>query len=255
LPAITRKISFPGRYRLVRLLFNPDKQHSYCVDGSYQGMKIDLDLAFLIDWSIYFFGDYEPEVTKVIKKVVKPTDTVIDVGAHIGVYSLLMAKLARKVISIEPVPELNRKLEVNIRRNNLQNVKIFPWVLSNKEEALDFYYPVNQPIGREGNLYQINLPLETIKVQVHSKKLDQLVAEEGLPAVNFIKVDVDGHELPILYGARKTLEIFKPIILFEYDLRTWSNAGCSFQEARQFLKNLGYTLERIHPTNVLAQVA
>lgn len=146
-------------------------------------------------------------------------DVVIDVGANIGEYTLIAAKLvgARgEVIAIEPHPESYSLLRKNIEINRLDNVVALQVALSDKDhqeikliepEVMGVRYPVWASI------------MNTEKVGryffVKTVTLDTLVNKLRLKRVNLLKIDVEGAEVLVLRGAVNTLKRLKPKICIE----------------------------------------
>jgi len=253
LSSVTKRLKMRGLRRLVRWIYDPDKQakNRFVFTIPYEGLKVELDIAYFIEWNLFFFGEYDPGMPQVIKQFVKPGAVCLDVGAHIGSYTLLMAKEASKVIAVEPLPHLIEKLEANISLNKISNVRILPIVLSDKPELVNLYYPLNHPVGREGSLYRKNVCVENVeKVQLEAKTIDQVMQEENCQRLDFIKIDVEGHEYPILLGGEKSIRKHKPAIIFEYEERTWGNAKFTFQEVDDFFSKLGYSLHLIKPKRI-----
>lgn len=244
----TRHIKIPGAKRVVRWIFNPDTHSEglFKFIAIYEAMKVHVDISFFIDWNLFFFGEYDPGINRIIKQYVTPGAVTMDIGANIGCYSLLMAKTASKVYAIEPIPRLIQNLKENIDLNKLKNIIILPIVISDHSGILDVYYLENHPIGREGTLYRkdilaANAPSRKIQ-KTQSKTLDEIAMENNLPKLDFIKIDVEGHEYPILLGAKESIRKYKPVIIFEYDERTWGYESVTFETAKTYFQNLDYSL-------------
>ena len=129
---------------------------------------------------------------------------VIDIGAHIGAYTILAAeKIGEdgKVLSIEPEPKNYKQLLENIKLNNFQNVIPKNIALSDHEGVeklyLNFYTTSHSLVIKNDN---------TFSIEVRVKTLDKLLEEIGLDKIDFIKIDAEGVELEILKGAEKTLK-------------------------------------------------
>lgn len=140
---------------------------------------------------------------------IKPGAIVLDCGAHVGVFShQALARGAGKVIAIEPSP---RNVE-SLRRNFAEEIAagrlvVYPKGVWNKDDLLVLKQMdensaadtvvMQQPGAHEGD----TVPLTTI---------DKLVAELGLDHVDYIKMDIEGAEVPALEGAKETLKRWKP---------------------------------------------
>jgi len=133
---------------------------------------------------------------------IKRKDIIIDVGAHVGVFSLKASRKANegKVISIEPHPVTYNMLVKNIRRNKRTNVISLNLALGEFNGTTKLYlskYPREySTVIRRSDKY-LRVPLKT---------LDQLLQELKLSKVDFIKIDAEGAELDILKGAEEALK-------------------------------------------------
>ena len=135
---------------------------------------------------------------------IQKDDVVIDVGAHVGLFTLKAAKSGAKVVvAIEPHPFNYRILLRNITSNRLRNVIPINLAVSNYSGKAMLYISKH---AREHTLKRELLDEYRGCIEVEVKTLDQLVDELKLSKVNFIKIDAEGAELDILRGAEKTLK-------------------------------------------------
>jgi FkbM family methyltransferase len=190
-----------------------------------------------------FSGDFESSEIHFVQKYLQPGMTVLDVGAHHGLYTLLSSKLvgpSGRVISFEPSPRERKQLVRNVRINFCSNVMIEPYALG-KEPARNNLYVVE---GAEDGCNSLRPPVvvsRTSTVRVDVVTLDQIVPKLRVTKVDFIKLDVEGAELDVLKGALGLLQTApRPVLLVEvYDIRTqpW---GYEAREIVQFLDEQGY---------------
>ncbi len=139
---------------------------------------------------------------------IHPGDIVLDCGASDGDFTREALKAgAAKVISLEITPEsiecLRRNLAAEIAAGK---VVVYPKGVWDKDDVLTMYvdqenFAANTVVGGKGLQPSVQVPLTTI---------DKVVAELGLPRVDFIKMDVEGAEANALTGARETIKRFKP---------------------------------------------
>ncbi|MEM1510841.1 MAG: FkbM family methyltransferase, partial [Thermofilaceae archaeon] len=134
---------------------------------------------------------------------IREDDVIIDVGAHVGVFTLKASRKAKegKVIAIEPHPQNYMLLLKNITINKLENVIPINLALSDSEGVAKLYISQFSP-GHTIKEKRIGLCREGFPnisyIEIKTKTLDQIVDELGLKEVNFIKVDVEGAELDVL---------------------------------------------------------
>src|SRR5207249_2412898 len=91
----------------------------------------------------YYFGMWEPHISRWIDERLSPGDTFIDVGANIGYYSLLAARRVGptgSVVAIEPSPKTFRALEANLAQNRLKNVRTVNAAVSDRQATVPLYH-------------------------------------------------------------------------------------------------------------------
>jgi len=168
------------------------------------------------------------------KETLKKGQNIIDVGANIGVYTILAAEKVSnsgRVIAIEPGPKNYELLIKNIELNNFQNVIPKNIALTDHEGFEKLYlsssFAGHSLVFQENKNSYINIPVTTI---------DKLVEELGFKKIDIIKIDAEGAEMPILKGAEKTLKVnpnIKMLIAcYHYPSET--------KEVCQFLNNKGF---------------
>ena len=156
------------------------------------------DLAFHKVW--------EPEITKLVKEIIKEDQVVIDVGANIGYFTTLFSKLvgkSGKVFSFEPAPNNFEFLKKNVSLNNLQNVTICQMAASDISEKQNLFLSTwNFGDNRLFEKPRDERDLERKQVQVETVRLDEIIHEK----IDFIKIDVQGFELQVINGAKKLFD-------------------------------------------------
>jgi len=184
-------------------------------------------------------GSYEREMFDMTLKLIGKNQTVFDVGANVGWYSLHLAKLVKgvRVYSFEPIPKTYGYLAENIRLNKAGNVTAHNLGLSDRRGKLTFYYypegSVNASLAnltKSDAVRRITCRVTTLDDFIHRKKT----------GVDFIKCDVEGAELLVFKGGMRTIEKNKPVIFAEM-LRKWSaNFNYHPNEIIKLLGGLGY---------------
>ena len=148
---------------------------------------------------------------EILKEIGDKESIFIDVGAHVGRYTIRLAKYYKKVIAIEPHPESVQILRKNIEINKLDNVEVYE-------------YGIGEGLG-EGILHHhggsstfLSAPSQK-QFKVKFTSLDLLITE-CTPCKTVIKIDVEGLEVAVLKGAKRILNECKPILLIElHELR------------------------------------
>lgn len=240
----------PGWERVVRALAPPQQfaSHGLTLAIAPEGYRFTVDRGTLLGWSIHFFGDYEPEVRREIRRLLDRGATAIDAGANVGWHTLLMASIvgpAGRVIAVEPNPTTRARLASAIEANRFSQVTVESRALSDRAGPAGFEAP---PAGHvwdgTGRLVRDAGPNAP---QVHCVTLDDLAAEHALDNVALVKIDVEGWELAVLRGGRRMIESSRPVILFEYDPAYVSRCGGSGDELSDLLFGAGYRLFALRP--------
>lgn len=168
-----------------------------------------------------------------IATMAPPDGVIFDLGANIGLYTLVFAAGGRRrVISFEPSPLVLPYLRRNIDRNGLANVSVEAVALSDQRGTLQFTLDETTTCTSH-----VSAPGEDGTV-VDCVDLDSLVLEGRIPPPHVIKIDVEGHDEAILRGSARTLERFRPIVCLEGGLRDAMGEIPSLSRLRQ----AGYTL-------------
>lgn len=154
---------------------------------------------------------YEPHVTKAVQGILKPGDVFLDLGANIGYYTLLGARLVGntgKVIAFEPNAINLALLYASIVENTLTNVRVFPLAASDSAQLLRM-----QAFGSNGFL----APAEGL--QPGAQYVQAVVVDELLIAerrIDLVKVDIEGYEPFAVRGMAKLIEKHRPLLLTEF---------------------------------------
>jgi FkbM family methyltransferase len=158
----------------------------------------------------------EPEIVGHIQRWVRPGQTVIDVGANIGVHTLLLAQLVGpggKVHCFEPDPQSSRWLLENVRLSGLDQVTPWSLALGSRDGVAELHLDIKA--SRTTSLLSGWVPPidhhSRQRMRVATARLDDL----QIGKVDFVKIDVEGTELDVLAGARETIAASRPVVLVE----------------------------------------
>ena len=180
--------------------------------------------------------DWEPNNDRyVFVSLLREGMTVMDVGANLGLYSLLASRAvgpSGKVYAFEPVPEIFTRLKEHIVLNNATNVIPVPIALSDEKGT------VKMSVMRGESSFFRHLSEKFVEVQV--ERLDDFVEREGIERVDAIKIDVEGAELKVIRGADKTIRRYKPILMVEIQAATLQAAGTTPEELFETIVGYGY---------------
>lgn len=171
--------------------------------------------AFWRVWRGVEAGVQDRENFRFLASFVKPGQTVLDVGAWEGPYTLLLADLvgpAGRVIAFEPDARAGALLRANVSRNGLGNVTIVDRCLSDRVGRASFY---DSRGGTIGTLVPNELVAGFAAATVETTTVDRYCRDRGV-RVDGMKVDVEGAERLVLDGARETIERFSPWVFLEF---------------------------------------
>jgi FkbM family methyltransferase len=216
--ALRRIPRFRGRARFVELPL-----HRYATNRGWgaavevNGYALAVSLDDLIGRSIYLEGSWEHENTAAVRRLLRPGDGVLDVGANIGYFSLLFSRLvgpAGRVRAFEPVPGTAALLRQNLARNPAlaARVQVYEVALSDREGEVRMAvsggpnrgasHVVAAPIDSPGRAAAGVVETRVIR----SRTADSVWEEEGRPRVDLVKLDIEGHELHALKGMGAILD-------------------------------------------------
>jgi FkbM family methyltransferase len=139
--------------------------------------------------------------------------TMLDVGANAGFHALTAGLFFRRVIAFEPTPATAARLERNIMLSALRHIDVKRCALSNREGEATF--AINDRHCGANRLGEERLAPTGGSITVPLRTLDGMANEIG--RVDFIKIDVEGHECEVLEGARKTVEQDRPLLFVEFN--------------------------------------
>jgi FkbM family methyltransferase len=150
-------------------------------------------------------GSYEPEQTRLFRETIRPGDTVLDVGAHVGYYTVLSAVLAGPsgaVWSFEPNPANARFLRRHAEINGLRQVRVEQAAVSNAEGTARFDFGTGSGTGHLAAAGAL---------EVRTLRLDDFCAAHGITP-RAVKIDVEGAEAAVLAGFAATVDSARPVI-------------------------------------------
>lgn len=197
------------KYRLIKCF----KRKGSFVIAKVQGSKMYLSLEDEgISKDLITDKIREMESTKEVLNIVNKGDVILDIGANIGYYALMEARLTGRaglVYACEPVPENFELLKRNIQLNGVTNIEAFNIALGDKNGEVEMY------LSQKSNLHSMSLTKNTSsesRIKVKLLKVDEFLKDKGAP--DFVRMDVEGYENKILQGMDKILQSDKLCKLF-----------------------------------------
>lgn len=205
----------------------------------YHGYSVRLPTRYIN----YFPSTYESDNFNFLRQHCKAGDVVLDVGAHIGLFSSIAAKIAGpagKVYAFEPSPKTNALLKKTISINKLQSVvQVRSEAMGNEVGKTVFYISDGEADNSNSMIsYMQDRKLHGIDVTILT--IDALVKQEHLSKVNFIKIDVEGAEYDAIRGAGETLKNLRPACILAIHPDPISAKGDKLEDIYDFVSNLNY---------------
>jgi FkbM family methyltransferase len=154
----------------------------------------------------YYFGVSEPELFAFYDVFLKPGMTVVDAGANIGLHTLFFAKRVGpegRVYAFEPGQSAFDRLQSHVKRNQLTNVRCFNCALGAAEGIVSL---TENSQDNSRNFVVDDFPGKTGTKNVALRSLNQVLEEESVGRVDFLKIDVEGFEPQVLEGASSYLK-------------------------------------------------
>ena len=209
------------------------------------GVNLSLDVADYFS-CMMFYGRFAPDIVAVLNQLVRPGDSVIDVGAQLGYITSQLAVLVGAqghVQSFEPDPNALPRLRTAVEANDLRCVKIFPFAASDRDADLSFN--VSPMLGWStavNGTHHGDLP----KVAVRGVRIDSLVdAGEIARPVKLVKIDVEGFEVAVLDGMQTLLASDHPYLVMEINPLMLQPGGFTSVDVLARVAKHGYRIYRI----------
>lgn len=215
----------PGKRGLLRLLLEavvlvrprpfawPMRNGNLLAISPYEGLAF----AWTVGWTCFQTGRWEEHVERCIRELLRPGDTAINVGANLGYFTTVMAQCVGpqgRVWALEPVPPTFDRLRLSVSLNGLEQVRALPVALGDSDATAEISF--DPRFAGSASLHGNSSGEHSESHTVHVRRLDDLVASGAVGRPRLVKIDVEGHELPAVRGALRTLEECRPSIIFEY---------------------------------------
>ena len=212
--------------------------------GKWHGYTMTLDLQNWSERLSFFLGRYYDLPTQLtLRSLLRPGDRMLDVGANIGMISLLAARLVGpggRIDAFEPNPRCEERLRQMLRDNRIQHVEVYPFGLSDCAAQAQLTLP-DASTG-SGTLSDVPLEARSPDARYYDVRVcrgdDVIAGNPGRPIA--VKIDVEGHEVRVLRGLGKTIERAQPAFLVETIPEHLERAGSGVEELVGLLRDHGY---------------
>jgi FkbM family methyltransferase len=224
--------------------FRFDREGVWVVDGDGLQWQYDCSASGAVH-GVEFGACHETDEWEIVRSLVRPGATVVDVGANIGWYSVRLARLCgcARVLGFEAAPETFERLTANIRRNECGgSVNAFCLALANESGG---HVALTRGLGTGNHIVHgasdAGVRLQRVRVET----LDGFLAGRDVSELDFVKVDIEGGELNFVRGARETLRCHRPTVMMEVEEGWLARQGDSARELVAEMTGLGFRYDRI----------
>lgn len=192
-------------------------------------------------------GERDPEMCRFIARHVPEGGTFVDAGANIGAYSLAAARRvgpAGRVLAFEAHPGTHAFLRWNLDANGFGWAETFQLALGEQEGAVALEVEEANP----GETHVASGPTSDNAARVRMRPLDDVLREQGVAAIDYLKIDVEGFELPVLRGANRILAASPRVaVQTEMQARHAARYGHDLDDIAAMLGQLAFRPHRIAP--------
>ena len=228
------------------------------VNGRRKGFWFDLNLGDNLQRCLFFSGTYEDAYLRFLEREVRPGDTYIDVGGHIGLDAFIVARALEgrgRVVCFEPSPDSAVLIHSGAAANGLSDlVEVVECGLANEEGRLLLRADPRYPIDDSGVRSRYNDG--PVVVNARLRRFDDWATEESLDRIDIVKLDVEGCEYDVLLGMRDSLIKFQPRAIVVEVNDSVEKAGVPASKIDEFLANCGYGRSGVvYLENVLYRIA
>lgn len=225
--AYMRYVPFRTGKRMVWAWLGPrisTRSHKF-VSSTVFGCTIAGDTRDFLQRYIYYFGVWEPNLTRWIRERLRSGDTFIDVGTNIGYYALLASKLVGEtgsVVAVEASPTIFAQLQSNLVRNRAWNVRAVNKAAAECEKVVKIFLGPEYHLGVTSILEGPEVEFEC---EATAAPLSTILRPEEARNTRLIKIDVEGAEWFVLQGLVPLLRSFRPDVEFVVEVEPGRLAG------------------------------
>jgi FkbM family methyltransferase len=197
------------------------------------------------------YGIREEGATRETTRLLKPNMTAIDIGANLGYYALLEAKMCKFVYAIEPVKENVEPLKKGIELNNYRNIEVHRCAIGaeNKHEEMIITHKSNLCsvfLDQRKSHYPQNKKAVKERRQVKVMTLSKFCKRLDIKRVDFIRMDVEGYEGEVIKGMNKMIKLMPldSVLTIEIHPKAYNHPYTPILEMLDRIKSYGFEVKR-----------
>ena len=223
-------------YRILKIFLTTDH---HLVER--KGISYEIDLSEGIDLSLFLFGSFQNNIVK-NKYISLPSNAVVfDIGANVGSMALTFAKIVPNgsIYAFEPKDYAFNKLLRNISLNSELAKLIMPFQIflsdkTQKNHQIEAYSSWKID-GTASNTHSVHGGIIQPAESIPAITVDEFCTKNEINRLDLIKIDTDGHELQVLKGSCKTIEKYKPYVIFEVGQYIIEEYDITFEQYFNFI--------------------
>jgi FkbM family methyltransferase len=204
-----------ANHRIIEWLAGPSKEIAWArVQGGY---FVAAPLDDHVGRAIFYVGELDRKVTWVCSRLVRSGDTVLDIGANLGMVSFILSAMvgpSGQVHAFEPNPDMQSLVREAIARNRIHNINLHPIALG--AQAGEVMLSVPRGNAGAASVVAARARSESVDLPVEMRTLSSVMAEHDVDRIRLVKIDVEGFEPEVLAGAIGLFSRVQPdAIIFE----------------------------------------
>lgn len=203
------------------------------------------NVRFPLRWARYFPVDYEPDTFAWLRRSCKQGGVALDIGAHIGLFSVVMARMvgpSGRVFSFEPTPFTNAVLRQTVQLNRPNdNIEVRNEAVADRARQVAFY-DTGDTVSNANSMVRPSRSARELVVEAVS--VDKFIDTRKL-APSCMKIDVEGAEYNVLVGAQRTYELYHPATHLALHPSSIEQAGQSLHQIWELLGEYGMRVSRL----------
>jgi FkbM family methyltransferase len=197
---------------------------------------------------VYYFGEWEPDLTAWVRETLSAGDGFIDVGANVGYFTLLAASAvgpSGRVVAVEPAPALYRQLVMNVRRNRFGHVRCVEAAAADADKEIQLFAGTESHEGLATVVEELSAG--TVTERVRGARASSIITPDEMRRARLVKIDVEGAEWAVLVGMEDLWELAREDLelIVEVHPRHLEKSGHSVDELVEMLRSRGFNAYRL----------